>query len=331
MLNIAQIGVGYWGPNLLRNLMTNPNCQVKRVVDLSEDRRNYVQKLYPAVQTNDDISQVIADPEINAVVIATPVNTHFKLAIAALKAGKHILVEKPIATSSAEIEQIEEIANQKKLVVMAGHTFIFNAAVRYVKEVIDSGTLGDIRYICSQRLNLGRIRSDVDALWNFAPHDISIIQYWLDDPKPLEIYNMGMDFIQPGIKDVVFLNIKYPGKVMANIHVSWLDPRKVRQMTIVGSKKMIVYDDIAENKIAIFDKGIEPQATLGDHMDYDNQHFRTFQYRSGDILLPKIKFDEPLKVEIDHFIDCIENNADCLTGVDHAKKVVGILEQNEKL
>lgn len=329
MLNIAQIGIGYWGPNLLRNLMTNKRCNVTRVVDLSADRRDYVNGLYPAVKTSDDVMDVINDPEIDAVVIATPVKSHFELAMAALKAGKHILVEKPMATSSAEIEEMEKVATEKKLTAMAGHTFIFNAAVRYVKELIDSGTLGEVRYICSQRLNLGRIRNDVDALWNFAPHDISIIQYWLGDPEPIEIHNMGMDFIQSGINDVVFSNIKYPNKVMANIHVSWLDPRKVRQMTIVGSKKMVVYDDIAENKIVIFDKGIEPQATLGDNMDYDNQHFRTFQYRSGDILMPKIQFDEPLKVEIDHFIDCMEGKESCITGVDHAKKVVGILEQNE--
>jgi predicted dehydrogenase len=174
-------------------------------------------------------------------------------------------------------------------------------------------------------LNLGRIRSDVDALWNLAPHDISIIQYWLNDPTPLSVVKRGVDFIQNGIDDVVFMNILYPNKIMANIHVSWLDPNKVRSITVVGSRKMVVYNDIADNKIAIYDKGIDRKAVLGENMDYDNHRFPVFNYRSGDVLLPEINFQEPLKVEIDHFIDCIEHGVECITGIEHAKKVVAIL------
>ncbi len=325
MLNIAQIGVGYWGPNLLRNLVANKKCHVHRVADLSKERRDYVGGLYPAVETTDDVERIINDPDIDAVVIATPVATHHDLALRALAAGKHILVEKPLARSVAEVEEIGKAAAAKNLVAMVGHTFLFNAAVRYVKDLIDSGQLGDIRYVYSQRLNLGRIRSDVDALWNFAPHDISIIQYWLGDPPPVSVVRRGIAYIQDDVEDVVFLNIMYPDKVMANIHVSWLDPQRVRSMTIVGSKKMVIYDDTAENKIAIYDKGIERNAVLGENMDYDNPHFQTFDLRSGDVLLPKINFLEPLKVEIDHFIDCIENGTQCITGIDHAQKVVEIL------
>jgi predicted dehydrogenase len=325
MLNVAQIGVGYWGPNLLRNLVASKRCRVKTAVDASIDRQDYVRRLYPAVQVTHDVDNAFQDPETEGMVIATPVATHFELAIKALEADKHVLVEKPLARSVAEVEQIGELASKKNLVVMVGHTFLFNAAVRYIKKLIDSGELGDIRYIYSQRLNLGRIRSDVDALWNFAPHDISIIQYWLGDPKPLSVTRSGVDYIQESIDDVVFLNIVYPNKIMANIHVSWLDPRRVRSMTVVGSKKMVIYDDIAENKIAIFDKGIDRMAVLGVHMDFDNPHFRTFNHRSGDVLLPKIDFQEPLKIEIEHFIDCIQNGTDCLTGIEHAKKVVEIL------
>lgn len=328
MLTIAQIGVGYWGPNLLRNLIMNNRCRVKTVTDLSEERRNYVKSLYPAVQVTESVEDVFQDPEIDGVVIATPVATHFDLSLRALRAGKHILVEKPLARSVREVEEIEKATEEKNLVVMTGHTFLYNAAVRYVKKMIDSGELGEIRYIYSQRLNLGRIRSDVDALWNFAPHDISIIQYWLGDPKPLSVVKRGVDYIQNGIADVVFMNIIYPNKIMANIHVSWLDPQRSRLMTIVGSKKMVIYDDTAENKIAIYDKGIERLAMLGQNMDYDNQHFGTFNHRSGDVLMPKIDFKEPLKVEIDHFIDCIQNGTKCLTGIDHAKKVVEILASN---
>jgi predicted dehydrogenase len=325
MIRIAQIGVGYWGPNLLRNLVANKSCTVKTAVDLSKERRDYVKSLYPAIQVADNVNQIFQDPEIKGVVIATPVATHFDLAVKALEAGKHILVEKPLATSVAEVEEMGRLAEKKHLVVMVGHTFLYNAAVRYVKKLIDSGEIGHVRYIYSQRLNLGRIRSDVDALWNFAPHDISIIQYWLGDPDPISVVKRGVDYIQERIDDVVFINILYPKKIMANIHVSWLDPQRVRLMTIVGSKKMAIYDDTAENKIAIYDKGIDRMAVLGENMDYDNQHFRTFNHRSGDVLLPKIDFREPLKAEIEHFIDCMENGTKCLTGVDHAKKVVEIL------
>lgn len=327
MVSIAQIGVGYWGPNLLRNLMINKRCRVHAVAELSPERRDYVHGLYPAVQVTDDYETICNDPAIDAVVIATPVATHFEMGMKALERGKHILVEKPLARSVAEVEELEKLAARKNLQVMVGHTFLFNAAVRYAKELIDSGNLGQIRYIYSQRLNLGRIRSDVDALWNFAPHDISIIQYWLGDPTPLSVVRRGIGYIQPEIDDVVFLNLIYPNKIMANIHVSWLDPHRIRSMVIVGSDKMVIYDDTEENKIAIYDKGIDRRATLGKDMDFDNQHFPVFDHRSGDVFLPKINFQEPLKLELDHFIDCISNGRECLTGITHAKRVVDILEK----
>ena len=320
MVNIAQIGVGYWGPNLLRNLVANKKCKVSTVVDQSHDRREYVRGLYPTIKVTDDFEDIIRDPEIEAVVIATPVATHFDLAMRALAAGKHILVEKPIARSVAEVDKIGTLAADMSRIAMVGHTFIFNSAVRYVKKLIDSEELGDIRYIYSKRLNLGRIRSDVDSLWNLAPHDISIIQYWLGDPKPISVVRTGADYVQEEIDDVVFMNIKYPNKIMANIHVSWLDPLKVRSMVVVGSQKMVVYDDIADDKIAIYDKGIDRKMVLG-----NSQQSPLFDHRSGDIILPKIDFKEPLKEELDHFIDCIQNGTKCLTGIDHARKVVEIL------
>jgi len=325
MVNVAQIGVGYWGPNLLRNLVASRKCRVKTVVDLSGDRQDYVRGLYPAIHVTADIGQALDDPEIQAVVIATPVQSHFELAMRALEAGKHILVEKPIATTVVEVDQIGALAREKKLVAMVGHTFLYNAAVRYVKKLIDTGELGEIRYIYSQRLNLGRIRSDVDALWNFAPHDISIIQYWLGDPKPISIVKRGVDYLQEKIDDVVFMNILYPNKVMANIHVSWLDPRRLRQMTVVGSRKMVVYDNDAESKIAIYDKGIDRKAVLGQNMDYDNPRAQSFSHREGDVILPRIDFPEPIRVEVEHFADCVENGTACLSGIDHAREVVRIL------
>jgi len=327
MINVAQIGVGYWGPNLLRNLVANPNCKISKVCDLSEERQEFVQSFYPSIVVTDKIEEIISDDSLDAVIIATPVFTHFELAVKCLEVGKHILVEKPMATTSKEVEKIKVMADKKGLVAMVGHTFLFNSAVRYVKTLIDSGDLGDVRYIYSQRINLGRIRKDVDALWNLAPHDISIIQYWLDEPSPLSIFRNGVSYVQKGIDDVVFLTIKYPGDVMANIHVSWLDPQKIRKMTIVGSKKMVVYNDISDNKITIYDKGIDRMAVLGKNMDFDDLSSFSFNHRSGDVVMPKISWQEPLKTEIAHFIDCIESGTTCLTGADHAMKVVEILEK----
>ena len=324
-LNIAQIGVGYWGPNLLRNLVGNKDCEVRTVVDLSEERRDVVKSLYPSVNVTDKINTVFDNSDIEAVVIATPVASHFDLAMTALKSGKHVLVEKPMATEVDQVKQIGVLAKENDLVAMVGHTFLYNSAVRHVKTMIDSGELGDIRYIYSQRVNLGRIRDDVDALWNLAPHDISIIQYWLGDPEPATVNRQGMAYVQEGIDDVVFLNVTYPDGILANIHVSWLDPHKIRRMTIVGSEKMIVYDDIAENKIIVYDKGIDRMAVLGEHMDFDNPNTFKFSHRSGDIVMPKIKWVEPLKREIAHFIDCIQNGTNCITDPAHALKVVHIL------
>ena len=326
LLRVAQLGVGYWGPNLLRNLALNPRCHLVRVCDLSSERRAFVMNGHPTVDVVADPGAIIGDPGIQAVVISTPAATHFDLAMRCLRAGKHVLVEKPLATSVAEVDKIAALAKENGRVAMAAHTFLFNDAVRHPKMLIDSGELGEIRYIYSRRLNLGRIRSDVDALWNLAPHDVSIIQYLLGDPVPVSISRTGMDFIQPGIEDVTFLQITYPGKIIAQVHVSWLDPHKVREMTVVGSKKMVIYDDVSDNKIAIYDMGIEAKAVLGERMDYDKPVPQQFVHRSGDIHIPKITFREPLQVEIDHFLDCIEGKSECLTGPAHAREVVRILE-----
>ncbi|SVC85626.1 uncharacterized protein METZ01_LOCUS338480, partial [marine metagenome] len=304
-INVAQLGVGYWGPNLLRNLISNPRFNVRVVVDLSEARRNFVKNIYPGIHVDSTPEAVFENPNIDAVVIATPVATHYDLGIRAVKSGKHVLVEKPMATRVEDVKNIGRVATEKNVTAMVGHTFLFNQAVRYVKGLIDGGELGEIRYIYSQRVNLGRIRNDVDALWNLAPHDVSIIQYWLGDPNPRSISKIGMDYVQKGINDVVFLNVSYPNKVMAHIHVSWLDPHKVRKITVVGSKKMVVYDDLAENKIAVFDKGIDPLAVLGTSMDFDDPNILEFNHRSGDVIFPQVDWREPVKVEIDHFADCV--------------------------
>src|SRR6266576_4101661 len=326
-LVLAQFGCGYWGPNLLRNFSALPNCSVKYVVDLSAERRAFIERNFPQTSAIESCDRVLADAKVNAVVIATPAETHFSLAKQVLCAGEHAFVEKPLATQASEVDELSICAAERNLVVMAGHTFIYNPAVRYVKQLIDAGELGEIRYIYSQRLNLGRIRADIDALWNFAPHDISIIQFWLGDPEPVSVTRQGMAYMQEGIDDVVFLNLEYPGKIIANIHVSWLDPQKVRKMIVVGSRKMVVYDDIAENKLLVYDKGIDRKAMLGEHMDFDNPQRAQFHYRSGDIVLPEIKFTEPLRVEAEHFVDCIRTAQTPLTGLRHARNVVSVLER----
>lgn len=327
---LAQLGCGYWGPNLLRNFSALSNCRVKYVVDSSPERRAFVEASFPRTLATDSVAKALADPEVNGVIIATPAGSHFQLAKEALLSGKHVFVEKPLATKVKEVDELDRLAQERDLVVMAGHTFIYNAAVRYVKKLMDAGELGEIRYIYSQRLNLGRIRSDIDALWNFAPHDISIIQYWLGDPEPMSVHRLGMDFIQDGVDDVVFLSIVYPKKIIANIHVSWLDPQKVRKMIVVGSRKMIVYDDVADVKIAIYDKGIDKKAILGQNMDFDNPRPDQFSYRSGDILMPDVQFTEPLRSEAESFVECIWNGKQPITGIPHARTVVSILEHAQR-
>lgn len=325
-LTLAQIGCGYWGPNLLRSFSSLPDCRVKYLADSSAERRMFVEKNFPLTQAVTMPAEVLADPEVEGVIIATPAASHFDLAREALRAGKHVFVEKPLATKVSEVDELAQCAQAQNKILMVGHTFLYNSAVRYVKELINRGELGEIRYIYSQRLNLGRIRSDIDALWNFAPHDISIIQYWLGDPEPESVTRSGMDYMQAGVEDVVFLNIKYPCKVMANIHVSWLDPQKVRKIIVVGSKKMVVYDDVAEHKIAIHDKGIDRRAVLGENMDFD-QTLPGFTYRTGEATIPHLDCPEPLRVEAQHFTDCIRGGHQPLTGIAHARQVVRILEQ----
>ena len=326
MKNIAQVGCGYWGPNLLRNFDANKSCHMKTLADFSEERRQFVRDRFPEVNVVDNLEAVFDDPEIDAVIVATPAGTHFELAKRAILSGKHVFVEKPLATSVAEVDELERLSKEQNVVVFVGHTFLYNAAVRHIKGLIDSGELGDVRYIYSRRLNLGRIRDDIDSWWNLAPHDVSIVQYWLNDMMPDSVTRNGMDFVQKGIDDVVFVNASYPGNVMVNIHVSWLDPYKTREMVIVGSRKMVVYDDTADHKVAIYDKGIDVKAVLGENMDYDQRGPLEVSYRSGEVFMPDIKFVEPLKEETSHFIDCISSGAEPITGIKHAREVVRILE-----
>ena len=327
-ITIAQIGCGYWGPNLLRNFSAQQGCWVKFVADTNNDRLTYVEANFPRTQTVRDIDSVLADPEIDAVIIATPAASHYELTKQALAAGKHVFVEKPLATSTALADELVTLAAAKKRTLMAGHTFLYNAAVRYAKKLLDEGELGQVYYIYSQRLNLGQVRSDVNAWWNLAPHDVSILLYLMKDELPVSVSAVGVSYIQPGIEDVVFATLTWANGVTGHIHVSWLDPGKVRKMTFVGSRKMVVYDDVGDDKIMVFDKGVDRVPKIGERMDYDQFNYQLI-HRTGDVWLPRISFQEPLKVEAAHFLECLRTGQTPLTGPKHARDVVAVLEATQ--
>jgi predicted dehydrogenase len=330
MITVAQIGCGYWGPNLLRNFSANPNCRVKWLADQSEQRQAYVRENYPQTQTTSQAEDLINDPEVDAIVVATPASTHFELAKSCLKAGKHVLVEKPLAMFTKEADELVSLATSAQKILMVGHSFLYNAAVNYAKKLVDDGELGDTYYMYSQRLNLGQVRSDVNAWWNLAPHDVSILLYLMNGEMPVAVTAHGIDYIQPGIEDVVFATMTWKNGVTAHIHVSWLDPGKIRRMTLVGSRKMVVYDDVSDDKIKVFDKGVDRIPKIGEQMDYDNFNNYQIMHRTGDIFIPKINFQEPLKLEVAHFLDCITTGETPITGPKHARDVVAVMEMVQK-
>ena len=326
---IAQIGCGYWGPNVLRNFSAQPGCWVKFVVEINNERQAYVRANFPRSKVIDDLGIVMQDPEVSAVLIATPASSHYAMAKTALENGKHVFVEKPLATTTTEADELVNLARAKSRTLMAGHTFLYNAAVRYAKNLLDNGELGQLYYIYSQRLNLGQVRSDVNAWWNLAPHDVSILLYLMKDELPVSASAVGVSYIQPGIEDVVFATLRWANGVTGHIHVSWLDPGKVRKMTLVGSRKMVNYDDVSDDKIAIFDKGVDRVPKIGERMDYDQLGNYQLVHRTGDILLPKLSFQEPLKVEAAHFLECLREGKTPLTGPKHARDVVAVLEATQ--
>jgi predicted dehydrogenase len=330
MIKIAQLGCGYWGPNLLRNFSTQPGCHVKWVAEEEPKRRQYVEANYPKTKTTPSWQAAVNDPEIEAVVIATPASTHYTLARAVLEAGKHVFVEKPLAMCLSDADDLVALAAAQKRTLMVGDTFLYNAAVRHLKRLVTAGELGQIYYIYTQRLNLGQVRTDVNAWWNLAPHDVSILLYLMDWELPVSVAAHGVDYIQPGIEDVVFATLTWANRVTAQIQVSWLDPGKTRKVTVVGNRKMAVYDDVVDDKIAILDKGIDLVPKAGERMDYD--FFDNYQliHRAGDILLPRIHFQEPLKVETSHFLECVRSGEPPITGPQHGRSAVSILEAGQK-
>ena len=326
MIGIGVIGAGYWGPNLIRNFASTAGARLVGVADLDEGKLARIGKSYPGVSTTARLADLLEDGDIQGIAVATPAGSHFELARQVLQAGKSVFVEKPLASSAAECEELIELAEKKNLALMVGHTYEYNAAVEQVEQYIRNQELGEIYYIYSQRLNLGVVRRDVDAMWNLAPHDVSIALRWLGE-MPVAVNAQGYTFLQKGIADVVYMNLEFASGVAVHIHVSWLDPGKVRRTTVVGSRKMVVYDDSSNDaKIQLFDKGIDRQHLDGSLGSFDS--FGKFQLiqRAGDVLIPRIDFVEPLKVETAHFVECIAQGKKPLTDGDNGLRVVKVLE-----
>ena len=330
IIRIGVIGCGYWGPNLIRNLRQLPNVNLSVICDIDASRLKWAKTKYDNLEVTNSYIEVLESSQIDAIVIASPASTHYEITKACLLANKHVLVEKPLALTSQGCRDLIQLSEKRKRILMVGHTFEYNAAVNKLKEYLDNGDLGKIYYIYSQRLNLGRVRQDINALWNFAPHDISIILYWLTR-QPVRVSAKGMSYLQEGIEDVVFMNLEFADGINAHIHISWLDPNKVRRMTVVGSKKMVVYDDVSINKkIQIYDKGIT-RATIDTSLgNFDS--FSKFQFiqRAGELLIPKLDFVEPLKIECEHFIKCIQNGKKPLTDGFDGLRVVKVLESAQR-
>lgn len=327
-VRVGQIGVGYWGPNLIRNMAKVKDVDVVYVADMDASRLKQF-SVRQVAKTTTDYREILKDASIDAVVIATPASTHGSLALEALKAGKHVLIEKPLANSSEECLELVKTAKKSNLILMVGHTFLYNAAVRKVKDYIDAKELGDVFYMYSQRLNLGRVRQDVNALWNFAPHDISILLY-LMDAIPTRVNARGFGYLNQKVEDVVFMTLTFPNGVSANVHVSWLDPQKVRKLTVVGSKKMLVYDDVSqEARIMLYDRNVEkiPWQNSPDFKDFAEFQLKV---RSGDVLIPHFPFTEPLQVECEQFIEAIKSGKQPLTDGEHGLDVVRVMEAAER-
>lgn len=328
MIEVAVIGAGHWGPHLIRNFDNRQRSRVGWVVDMDQARLEEVRTRFPDVKVAEDPSVAIGDDSIDAVVVATPTTTHYALAKEALERGKHVLVEKPIATSSREAQDLTDLASSVGRVLMVGHVFVYNDAVRRVKEYIDADELGRVYYVSMVRTNLGPIRTDVNAAWDLAAHDLSVADHWLGAHAE-SASAVGGGWINPGLEDVVFATLRYPRNVLVNLHVSWLNPRKARDVTVVGDRKMLTFDDMnLSEPIRIYDKGVADQRVRPLFADT----FASFRasIREGDVTIPKVPVHEPLMTECMHFLECIERGAQPLTGGPEATAVVRTLEAIER-
>jgi len=317
---VGVIGCGYWGPLLVRNFKGLPNCELKALCDVNEERLKHLKSLYPEVEGATDYDHFLNGLNLDAIVVATPVKHHFPLAKAALLAGKHTFIEKPMASSSAECEELIDIAKRNGLILMIDHTFLYSSPVRKIVDIVEAGDLGDIRYINSRRLNLGLFQKDINVAWDLAPHDISIILHILGE-FPVSINCQGNAHVTPQIEDVTNMSLSFRNNRFATIQSSWLEPRKVREMTIVGTRRMIVYDDLqTHEKIRVYDVRVERPP------HYDSFAEFHYSYHYGDSYIPHIQQEEPLKVACQHFLDCIASGRQPLSSGQAGLEMVRILE-----
>ena len=315
-VRVAVVGLGYWGPNLVRNLLELPEAEVAYVCDVSEEALSAVTRRYPAVEGTTSFAQVLADRDVDGVALATPVSTHHDLALKALEAGKHVLVEKPLAASSEEVDRVAAARGGR--VVMVGHTFVYSPPVNVVYELIRSGELGEIYFISMSRVNLGLHQSDASVAWDLGPHDFSILQYWLDD-LPVRISALSKGFVVPTTPDVAFVNLEFDSGTIAHVELSWLAPSKLRRTAIVGSQKMVVYDDTSTEPVRIYDSGVAvpDPSTFGEYR---------MTYRTGDILSPRIEPVEPLSLELADFCRCIREGGRPRSSAELGIDVVRMIE-----
>ncbi len=319
MLNLACVGLGYWGPNVLRAFAGLDGCRLVAACDQDPARRERLRRSYPELTLTGDYGELLRDPRIEAVAITTPAVTHHRLARAALEAGRHVFVEKPLAVSSREAEDLVRLAEERGLVLMVGHLLQFHPAVQLLRRYLDEGRLGKVLYLYSTRVNLGQVRKDENALWSLAPHDVSVFLYLLGQ-TPVAVRAVGGTYLQAGVEDVVFLTCEFADGVLAHSHLSWLDPHKLRKFTVVGTKMMAVFDDMEPvEKIRLYDKGVDAPADFRSYGEF-------LTLRSGDVYIPKLSMEEPLLVECRHFLECVREKRRPLTDGRAGLAVVRVLE-----
>jgi predicted dehydrogenase len=319
---IGVIGSGYWGPNLLRNFAENESARLRWICDLDEKRLSAMGRRYPATSTTRDYQELISDPELDAIAVVTPVATHFQIARDALRAGKHVLVEKPLTATARDAEELIELAERNRLTLMVDHTFVYTGAVRKMKEILTNGELGDLLYFDSIRINLGLFQRDINVLWDLAPHDLSIMDY-LIDRQPVGVSALGSCHIEPGIENIAYLVMKFPDDFIAHFHFNWLAPVKIRRTLIAGARKMILYDDIEPTeKVRVYDKGV----TTNRISDPEAVYQTLVSYRTGDVWAPKLDATEALRHVVAEFLESISASRKPLTDGEAGLRVVRILE-----
>jgi predicted dehydrogenase len=315
VIKIGVAGLGHWGPNLARNF--DDLADLAWLCDLSSDPLERYAARFPSARTTDRFDEMLEDESVQAVVVATPVPTHYDLARRALSAGKHVFVEKPPALSGTETDELVALAEERELVLLPGHLLLYHPAVAKLRDLIDSGELGEMLYIYGNRQNLGQIRKDENALWSLGVHDLSVILHLVGE-EPSEVWARGESFIHEGVEDVVFAYLRFPSGVVAHMHLSWLDPHKMRKMTVVGRNKMAVFDDMElERKVTVYDKGTEQRA----------ESYGEWRTRTGDIYIPKVANDEPLRLECTHFLSLVAGDGDRFAAARAGAVVVRVLEQ----